>query len=386
MSAVLGMMGQSNREEKGIWHRVCLNTIVRKGVKLDSERLKILPMGAKVLVMEQKERRVRISQPIAGWCSLYSSSGDTILSVLANKSEPGDIMEAQKEVADNLKTMQQQRMKQIEGVIDMAAKSNNVNIKDMAKALDALKTDLEKAQKTKQMQKLELSALRSENDEDEEHIQQLKQTLQSSESHAQELTNKLQEIMHNLSAAGDKQLQDLVNQHEVTEFEIRSLQDDLDSKQELAKRMREEIDRLSQKLKNNFYVDEVSENKKEDTDKPFRPGDVLQTNNYAPTGREIVIIKYFGNVSKEQRMDLTCPQEFRDKIIDIDNFPNLIGVQRDAPWDGVTGNGDGIFFPKKDCGYWITPDMVKRIITPKQLLHQLAKHVGSLVQNRSTQE
>ena len=83
-------MGQAKKgDDNGIWHRVCLNTIVRKGVKLDSERLKILPMGAKVLVMEQKERRVRISQPIAGWCSLHSSNGDTILSVLQNKSEPG---------------------------------------------------------------------------------------------------------------------------------------------------------------------------------------------------------------------------------------------------------------------------------------------------------
>lgn len=61
------------------WFRVCLNTIVRAKEELDSERLRILPMGSKVYVEEQKGRRVRITQPLAGWCSVSSSSGDTIL-------------------------------------------------------------------------------------------------------------------------------------------------------------------------------------------------------------------------------------------------------------------------------------------------------------------
>ena len=49
---------------------------------LDSERLRILPMGSRVHVVEQQDRRVRIDQPIAGWCSLKSSNGDTILTPL----------------------------------------------------------------------------------------------------------------------------------------------------------------------------------------------------------------------------------------------------------------------------------------------------------------
>lgn len=61
------------------WHRVCLNTIVRKGVELDSERLRILPMGSKVFVEEVRGRRVKISSPIVGWCSKKSSTMDTIL-------------------------------------------------------------------------------------------------------------------------------------------------------------------------------------------------------------------------------------------------------------------------------------------------------------------
>jgi len=69
------------------WHRVCLNTIVRKGEELDSERLRILPMGSRVKVEQVKGRRVRISAPIAGWCSKRSSSDDTILEKIPN---PGD--------------------------------------------------------------------------------------------------------------------------------------------------------------------------------------------------------------------------------------------------------------------------------------------------------
>jgi len=66
------------------WHRVCLNTIVRKGEKLDSERLRILPMGSRVNIVEISGRRVRISSPIDGWCSLKSSTGDTILAKIEN--------------------------------------------------------------------------------------------------------------------------------------------------------------------------------------------------------------------------------------------------------------------------------------------------------------
>lgn len=66
------------------WHRVCLNTIVRKGEKLDSERLRILPMGSRVNIVQVSGRRVRISSPIDGWCSLKSSTGDTILAKIEN--------------------------------------------------------------------------------------------------------------------------------------------------------------------------------------------------------------------------------------------------------------------------------------------------------------
>lgn len=72
---------------QGQWHRVCLNTIVRKNMALDSERLRILPMGSRVCVAETRGRRVRITSPIPGWCSIQSSNGDTILSPLQDSAD-----------------------------------------------------------------------------------------------------------------------------------------------------------------------------------------------------------------------------------------------------------------------------------------------------------
>lgn len=98
----------ANRE--GTWYRVALNTIVRKGVKLDSERLRILPMGSRVCVVEQVDRRVRITQPVNGWCSIKSSNGDVILTKL-EKTEQGPppstpkIRAQKKQAADELETI-----------------------------------------------------------------------------------------------------------------------------------------------------------------------------------------------------------------------------------------------------------------------------------------
>lgn len=69
------------------WHRVCLNTIVRATKDLESARLRILPMGSRVNVVEVDGRRVRIDEPIGGWCSIESSNGDLILSPTNDERE-----------------------------------------------------------------------------------------------------------------------------------------------------------------------------------------------------------------------------------------------------------------------------------------------------------
>jgi len=87
------------------WYRVSLNTIVRKGVELESERLRILPMGSRVRVVDMKDRRVKIDRPLTGWCSVTSSNGDAILSpidkeqYLESDTEIGE--SASEEVSDH---------------------------------------------------------------------------------------------------------------------------------------------------------------------------------------------------------------------------------------------------------------------------------------------
>lgn len=106
------------------WHRVCLNTIVRQTKELDSSRLRILPMGSRVNVVDVVGRRVKIDQPIDGWCSIESSNGDLILSkisdepVLVQGEEGKGVFETDqdfyndraKEVEEELKELQSLRL------------------------------------------------------------------------------------------------------------------------------------------------------------------------------------------------------------------------------------------------------------------------------------
>lgn len=114
----------SNRlEEK--WYRVCLNTIVRAGEQLDSERLRILPMGSRVCVVEAAKnngRRVRIKSPIAGWCSMSSSNGDTILAPI---EDPNEVPNTPKNVSARVNALKQ-RKNQTEQLLNKASKDENV--------------------------------------------------------------------------------------------------------------------------------------------------------------------------------------------------------------------------------------------------------------------
>jgi len=105
-------MADSMVSEK--WYRVCLNTIVRAGEELDSERLRILPMGSRVCVVEAAKnngRRVRIKSPIQGWCSMSSSNGDTILAPIEDPN--GDaVPPTPKNISAKVNALQERRDKQ----------------------------------------------------------------------------------------------------------------------------------------------------------------------------------------------------------------------------------------------------------------------------------
>lgn len=101
-------MAEADKEEEK-WFRVCLNTIVRAGEQLDSERLRILPMGSRVCVVESAKnngRRVRIKSPIQGWCSMSSSNGDTILAPI---EDPNEVPNTPKSISAKVNALQQRR-------------------------------------------------------------------------------------------------------------------------------------------------------------------------------------------------------------------------------------------------------------------------------------
>jgi len=116
------------------WHRVCLNTIVRKEKVLDSERLRILPMGSRVNVVEKSGRRVRIDQPIVGWCSLQSSNGDTILKPL-DPNQQKQTVAATPRSGQAAVTNLQSKLKATDEQIDQAQKGQN------SEALTTLKAE-----------------------------------------------------------------------------------------------------------------------------------------------------------------------------------------------------------------------------------------------------
>lgn len=155
----------------GRWYRVCLNTIVRKSVELDSERLRILPMGSRVRVVARKGRRVQISQPIEGWCSMQSSNGDTILQVIENSNNQQPITTPKvAEVAKNLRAGEMELKQKLGATEDPEEK------KKLEKRLQDAQTQLANAEQQIKNYKQQMDELvKKDNAEKEEaNIQKLR--------------------------------------------------------------------------------------------------------------------------------------------------------------------------------------------------------------------
>lgn len=137
------------------WHRVCLNTIVRKGVELDSERLRILPMGSRVFVKDVRGRRVRITSPIDGWCSKKSSTMDTILEKIVTTD--GGVTPSNRNQHAKLKTLMDQIDDDMPGEQQEAIRKEITDLKNVIKNHENARKELEE----------ELSAMKSKTEENE---------------------------------------------------------------------------------------------------------------------------------------------------------------------------------------------------------------------------
>lgn len=146
-----------NLPNGGHWFRVCLNTIVRKSVELDSERLRILPMGSRVRVVARKGRRVQISQPIEGWCSMQSSNGDTILQKIEDKAEQQPITTPKVSEVGNQLKQQQKLLEQ-----QMNEETNDEELEKLKKQHTNLQVQLENAQQQIENYRKQMSNLQSD--------------------------------------------------------------------------------------------------------------------------------------------------------------------------------------------------------------------------------
>eukprot|EP00494_Astrolonche_serrata_P029444 UN29711 len=73
--------------EKLHTHRFCVKAMIRISEDVNSKRVRIMPEGSMVRVVETKGNRARIDFPIAGWCSLQSKDGRCILRGMNEKKE-----------------------------------------------------------------------------------------------------------------------------------------------------------------------------------------------------------------------------------------------------------------------------------------------------------
>jgi len=130
------MAEAAEQKEEGKWYRVCLNTIVRKDMELDSERLRILPMGSRVHVVEksaENPRRVKISSPIEGWCSMSSSNGDTILAQIDQKDDAavGGVASTPKSISSKLDHFRKQNDERKKMIANPKLNLSNKNVEDI---------------------------------------------------------------------------------------------------------------------------------------------------------------------------------------------------------------------------------------------------------------
>jgi len=295
------------------WYRVCLNTIVRKGQKLDSERLRILPMGSKVRVRKREDRRVLIDKPLNGWCSLKSSNGDTILTKMAPDEAPetpsGQNLnkQANKE-REHYQTLQNTMATQVE--------SSGLNAND----------------------KHEIQELIIEGD-----IEKLKNKIEAVES---QLTEK--------KFAQRKYVEDLRNQIE----EAETANETCDELEKIAQMKVEELKTIREKMK--LAITSQIRGVNEDGTRPLESGAVVQLG----MGKLSVlgIVRYVGAVDGEEGTFIG---------LEMESGGDTTGTYNGKTYFEVASEDKGMFFPISDLSKRIYADaLLMQLVSQMNVLAQ----------------
>jgi len=340
--------------KEGRWYRVCLNTIVRKGVELESERLRILPMGSRVRIIRQEARRVEIDQPIKGWCSLKSSNGDTILTPLDQQeinvpTPKGNVKKKWDKKTKNYEKESQKYATTEKQKAELLGDANAKNLYDLTKELKLLKEQVQQKQLTEQERKKNES--------------ELHKTSQAIESLKDSTKQKQQEIEDLQAKISDLQVDDDTKKKVA---EIQRLEEEkmaADKKLAVAKRLAEaakrEMDEMQSQFKEMFAKD------KDDKDDEYEAGDVLMVKE----GLGVVVVKFYGKVDgmKDEK---------------------FLGVELSDPIGDTNGtvNGKKYFEVHDDHGLFIRKDQVKKKILPEQLLKQLHATLRTVQRSKNAKE
>lgn len=348
----------------GGWHRVCLNTIVRKGVALDSERLRILPMGSRVHVVEKAERRVRIDQPIAGWCSLKSSNGDTILTPLdeqevsiATPAASASNFQAQQEKwtqrTENYKqqySSAEERQQAVQRQIDDAV--SNSEIQQIANQLNTLKSKVEEHQAAKVQRKQaanELAATQSA-------VQEMKSSAGLTDNEIQDLQAQMESLKSDLHTkaleAGVADPAELAREIEALETEKKRYLEKVAQADALAQAAKNEMELMKQQMTTMFGANAFNQ---EDPALDYEDGDVV----LGKSGLGIVVVRWIGDYE-----GATC--------LGVETSDPVDGGHDGAPHFGCA-NGKGLFIPI---------DQVKKKLTAETLLNQLHEVLKQVTRTR----
>jgi len=263
---------ENDEQSKQGWHRVCLNTIVRKGIRLDSERLRILPMGSRVHIVERNDRRVRIDQPIQGWCSCKSSSGDTILSPLDKARDPAqDSLEIMTPTTANRKriTQEKDRWEKTYDKLDEDEQRTQKKIDKIQEDNPEINLLMEQLQTMKQSlsTQKELLMVRDEaKTKIESHVEEeknLKNIIEQDNLQLENLRNEMNDLKEKLDSKSEKigvdnveQLQERMNR--ITNEKEKALKR-ITQADALAKAAKEEVENMRKQMDNMFSSNKQDE-------------------------------------------------------------------------------------------------------------------------------
>jgi len=366
-------MAEAEEATGGDWFRVCLNTIVRKDIHLESERIRILPMGSRVYVTERHERRVKIThcdnQRIDGWCSITSSNGDTILSKVSEAEVQMSKMDAQ-EREKMQEDLQNNFSKSIGALTAALNPEDQDQMKAMTQQLHDLKSQVDDAAKKKKA----LEQLKKKNAEHNNAIKEQEDKLDQLKKEYEQLENSFNGKVSSYANSANDQLNKLAETVKDAAKDKQKMERDLQTMKSEIERQQQQNQENKQKLQD-FLL--ASPDNKKKRPMYFRPQDVLFTSKDAPKGAELVIIKYYGDKPKDVELIGKDLDDCGDKIV---------GVERELQaWDEdaneITHQGQGVFNVSPNrFAMWLDPAKhCDKILSPEALVKKLQMQLQRLI-------